>query len=133
MRWSSRLTGVGGSHGLLQRNRAFDGVHGAGELHQNTVAHQLEDPAVMFGQDRLQNVSAASLQRGQRAGLVNLHQPAVADHIGGQNGGKATLDAFFGHGMWLLFRDSNGWDCMGDLIGSLSRRTSGSGQTLPNW
>ena len=28
---------------------------------------------------------------------VQPHQARVADHIGGKDGGEATLDAFFGH------------------------------------
>ena len=28
--------------------------------------------------------------------------PAVADHTGGPDGGKAALDALFGHRMWFL-------------------------------
>jgi len=34
---------------------------------------------------------------GERGGVVALHEAAVADHIGGQDGGKAALGAFFGH------------------------------------
>jgi len=46
---------------------------------------------------RLQHLLASGLQGGQRAGLVLLHEAAVADHIGRENGGEPALDAFFGH------------------------------------
>src|SRR5713101_7914491 len=32
-----------------------------------------------------------------RSGLILLHEPAVADHVGGQNRGEAALVAVFGH------------------------------------
>jgi hypothetical protein len=37
------------------------------------------------------------LQRRQGTSLVLLHKPAVTDHVGGENDGKATPGAFFGH------------------------------------
>jgi len=46
---------------------------------------------------RLQHLLASGLQGGQGACLVLLHEAAVADHIGRENGGKPALDAFFGH------------------------------------
>ncbi len=46
------------------------------------------------------------LKRNQGAGLVVLHEAAVADYIGGQNGSKATLDAFFGHPGRRLSKDA---------------------------
>ena len=45
----------------------------------------------------LEDVPSTGLEGGQRTGLVRLHEAAVADHIGGQNGGKTALGAFFGH------------------------------------
>ena len=42
------------------------------------------------------------LQLGQRALLVDAHQPAVAHNIRSQNSSKATFGAFFGHpDCWL--------------------------------
>jgi hypothetical protein len=33
-----------------------------------------------------------------RAGVViHTHQPGIADHVGRQDGGKSSLDSFFGH------------------------------------
>jgi len=42
---------------------------------------------------------APGLERGQRAGLIGLHQPAVADHIDGEDGGQTALSAPIGHGV----------------------------------
>ena len=33
------------------------------------------------------------LEAGQSAGLVDLHEPAVADHVRGQDRGQSELDA----------------------------------------
>ena len=93
---------VGRIHGFLQLHRARDRVHGAGELHQHAVSHHFDDPAVMSGDQRLEDVRTPGLKGSQRTGLVRLHQAAVADHIGGQNGGKTALGAFFGHPRRLL-------------------------------
>ncbi len=41
---------------FLQRHGAFDGVHDARELSQQTVAHQLEDMAIVGAQLRAQTV-----------------------------------------------------------------------------
>ena len=43
-----------------------------------------------------------ALRAVERTGLIHLHEAAVADHIGGQNGGKTALGAFFGHPGRLL-------------------------------
>ena len=51
----------------------------------------------MFGDHGLENVRAAGFKGSECTGLVQLHEAAVADHIGGQNGGKTALGAFFGH------------------------------------
>ena len=48
------------------------------------------------GEDQLLEMC---LERCKGRRLVLLHESAVADHISGQDRGKAALDAFFGH--WL--------------------------------
>jgi hypothetical protein len=56
----------------------------------------------MPGKGRFEDIRSTRLKGGQRTGLVQLHQAAIADHVGGQNGGKTALGAFFGHlGQWL--------------------------------
>ena len=92
-----RQAGVGRFHGLLQNDRALDRVDGAGELDQHAIAHHLDDAATMPGNRGLEHFPSPALESGERAGLVQLHEAAVADHIGGQNGGKTALGALFGH------------------------------------
>ena len=49
---------------------------------------------------------APRLEGRQRARLIVLHETAVADHVGGEDGGEAALDAFFGHKMRLPFENA---------------------------
>ena len=56
-----------------------------GELDQRAVAHQLDDAAAVLGDQRLDELLAQRLQARDRAGLVGPHEPAVADHVRGQN------------------------------------------------
>jgi hypothetical protein len=49
----------------------------------------------MLGNNWLKNVSAPGFERGQSARLVALHQPAVADYIGGEDGRKPALRRLF--------------------------------------
>ena len=41
--------------------------------------------------------SAPALEDGQGTCLMKLHEMAIADDVGCQDGGKAALDASFGH------------------------------------
>jgi hypothetical protein len=83
--------GIGFGHLLLQLDGAFDGVDRAPELDQHAVAGYLENAALMSSDDRLQHLFPSGLQNGHRADLIPLHEPAIADHIGGEDGGKATF------------------------------------------
>ena len=57
-------------HALLQLDRALHGVDRAAELDQHTIAGDLEDAALVPGDQRLQHLLASRLERGQRTGLV---------------------------------------------------------------
>ena len=47
-----------------------------------------------MGRDQgLDEIHAKCLKRGEGAGLVLAHEAAVADHIGGQDGGKFAFHA----------------------------------------
>ena len=70
-------------HFPLNSRSAGYGVHDTIKFHQRSIAHQLDDAAAMLGDQRLQDRCTSSLDRGVRAGLVRLHQAAVADYIGG--------------------------------------------------
>src|SRR5262249_15935070 len=83
--------GVALGHAALQCNRAFDRIDHAAELSQKTIAHELEYAAVVVDDFRFEEVLSVGPERLERSGLVLLHQAAVADHIGGEDSGKATF------------------------------------------
>ncbi len=88
---------VGGVHRALQRDGAFHGVDGAAELHKHAVACPLEHTALMALDERLQNLSPPRRQRRVRGRLVALHEPAVADHVGGQDRRESAPNLLSGH------------------------------------
>ena len=51
----------------------------------------------MLSNEGHQDTRATLFQYRQRPRLVLLYQPAVTDDIGGEDGGKAALDRFYGH------------------------------------
>ena len=55
---------------LLDGDRARDRIDDRAELHERTVAHQLDDTALVLGQQRIDHLPAQSLQGRQRPGLV---------------------------------------------------------------
>jgi len=63
------------------------------KLHLDTRAAA----AVVLRHQWFENVPATLFERSHRTGFVLLHEPAVADHVGCQNGGEAALGAFFGY------------------------------------
>src|SRR3546814_5217918 len=92
-----RQVAIGGDHGPLEFRRTLDGADGARELDQDAVAHALEDAAAMALDERLEHLLPARLQPRQRACLVPLHKPAVANHVGRQDRGEPALDVLVGH------------------------------------
>jgi hypothetical protein len=75
-----------------------DRVDGAWELDQRAVACELDDAAPVLGDERLDELLAYRLQARDRAGLVGAHEPAVADHVRGQNRRQLAFNARCGHG-----------------------------------
>ena len=76
---------------LLDRDRAGHGIDHRGELDDGAVAHQLDDAALVLGQQRVDRGLAQRLDRGQRASLVGLDQARVADDVGGQDRHQPAL------------------------------------------
>lgn len=62
-------------HAPLDADGAVDCVHDAGKLGEQAVAHALDEPAVLAGQQRLDECRAAGEQTRERAPFVPLHQP----------------------------------------------------------
>src|SRR5262245_11569197 len=81
---------VGGSHVVLQLDRALHSIDCTAKLDEDTVAGKLEDTPLMLGDQRLQYLLPPGLEPDQCASLILLHEAAVTDHIDSQDGGKAT-------------------------------------------
>ena len=75
------LVPVGLGHGLLELDGGAQRIDGAGELDQRAVAGQLDQPAAMAGQHRLEPLLAMLPQPRKRAALIPAHQPRVAHDI----------------------------------------------------
>ena len=82
-------------HAALQFDRAAHRVDHAAELDQRPVAGAFDHAPVMDGDGRVDQVAAQSPEPRKRALLVRAREPAVADHIGGEDRGKLPA---FGHG-----------------------------------
>jgi hypothetical protein len=80
-----------GSGGLLDFQRRRHGLHGAGELDEEAVAHLLEEAAGVAGDHWLNDLATQRRQARQRSTLVLAAQARVADHISYKDRGEAAL------------------------------------------
>ena len=87
---------------LLDGDRARDGIDDRAELHERTVAHQLDNTPVMLGQQRIDHLPAENLQGRQRPRLVLLDEAGIADDISGQDRGQPPLRSCSRHGCLSL-------------------------------
>ena len=60
----------------------IDGVHGARELHQRAVAHELDDTARMRGNRRVDQLAPQGVQQEQCAGLIQTYKAGVTGYVG---------------------------------------------------
>ena len=90
--------GVALRHAALNFDRAARRIEHAAELDQEAVAHHLEDAPAMLGDGRIEELAAMLAKRAQRALFIGLHESAVANDIGRQDGRQPTLDLLLGHG-----------------------------------
>jgi hypothetical protein len=91
-------------HGALDFYGALHGIHRTGELDQHPVAGRPDDAATMLSEFSIGQLAAVPIQLGQRAFLIEAHQPAVAGDIGRQNRHQASMDSLFGQGLHLASR-----------------------------
>ena len=87
----------GDSAWIVVPESAIDGVDDAAEFGKCAIADQLDDPAVVSGDGRIENNFAVPLQSRQGAGLVGSHQARIADHVGGEDCRKLAVDARLSH------------------------------------
>jgi hypothetical protein len=63
-------TGIVFSKLSLNLDGAGDSIHGAGELHQRPVTHNLDDPSCMGSNHRINEPAPQGIQTGKGPGLV---------------------------------------------------------------
>ena len=83
--------GIALGHRLLHRDGAAHRVDDARKRHQHAVAGHFDDPPMMLGDLRLDQIAAQRLQTFERAFLVRPHQPRIPGDIGRQDRGKTAL------------------------------------------
>ncbi|MCY1502857.1 hypothetical protein D9M68_369650 [compost metagenome] len=88
---------IGCCHALLNIDRTGDRIHGTGKLHQHTIAHRLDDAAVVLADKGIENLLAAFFQRRKCTAFVQFDEPAVTDDIRSHDSGETPLSAFFSH------------------------------------
>ena len=81
----------------LDLHRAAHGLDRAAELGQQAVTHELDDVPLVSRDRRLDQLLAKPPDAVERAGFVFAHEPAVADHIGGQDGCEPAVHAGIFH------------------------------------
>ena len=87
---------------VFQRERALDlegaadRANGAGELGEQIVARGVDHPSAKRV-DQALDFAAMGPKREDRGLVVVVHQPAVADPIGAQNGRQPAIQGLRGH------------------------------------
>jgi hypothetical protein len=72
---------------------AGNGIDNAGELDQQAIAHEFDDPPSMLGDEGFENLFAQFGQAAKRSGFVRPHKAGIADNIGGKNGSQSAFQA----------------------------------------
>ena len=86
-----RDIGVALAHLALDLSGAGDRIHHARKLDQHAVAGQLDDATLVLGDLGVEKLLAMRVERRERRRLIDAHEPAVADHVGGQNSGQTAF------------------------------------------
>ena len=84
-------------HRTLHLHGASDCIDNASKLYEKAVAHRFEYPAIVGFDDRIERFGDNRFDCGKRAFLILAYEPAIADYIGGKNGGEPALNGFYGH------------------------------------
>ncbi len=82
---------VASRHPALNLGRAQHRVGDAVKLDQHAVASGLDDAAVVLRDGRIDELDPMGLETRKCSGLVGLHQPTVADHVGGKDRREPAL------------------------------------------
>src|SRR6516162_3748642 len=71
-------------HGLLDGDRALDGVHDAAELGEDSVACRVDDAATVFPNHR-EDDCLVRIEIADGSSLVSAHERAIAGDIGSED------------------------------------------------
>ncbi|NRQ17555.1 hypothetical protein BHMPCIPO_04817 [Ensifer sesbaniae] len=88
---------------LLQGNSTFHSIDDTRELCQKSVAHWLENAAVVTGDFSLEQFLAACNQPLISALFIALHELGLADDIRGQDCGKPTIHGSPNSKLYLMY------------------------------
>ena len=86
-----RNVGIAPRHPALDLGRAQHRISDALELDQHAIAGCLDDAAAVLGDGGIDELKPMGLETRERPRLVDLHQPAVADHVGGEDCCESSL------------------------------------------
>ena len=86
-----RHAGIALDHAVLHLDGAAHGVHHAAELDQRSIPCALDHAPVVHGDGRIDQVAAQCPQPCQGTIFVRAGEPAVPDHVGGQDGGQLAI------------------------------------------
>jgi hypothetical protein len=64
---------------------------------QQAITHNFDNPTVIAGEVRIDDLGSAFFELGERSGLVVTHEATVTRHVGGHDRGKPSLGALFSH------------------------------------
>jgi hypothetical protein len=78
-------------YGILHHDSTLHGVHGTGEIGDETVASRVEDPTAMRGDQGIDDGSV-SVESAEGADLIEPHEAAVAFDIRGEDGDELPAD-----------------------------------------
>jgi hypothetical protein len=66
----------------LDRDCTFDGVDDTAKFGEQPIAHEFENAPMVFSDLGLEELFPMQLKLLEGTGLVLLHQPGIADHVG---------------------------------------------------
>ena len=101
IRFSLRHVDVALAHAALNLDGTAHRRYHARELHQQSVASDPNNTAAVFRYFGLDKFAPVCLPLGERAFLVRTDQPAVASHIGRENGHEPSLHSLSPHNLLL--------------------------------
>ena len=92
-----RHVAVAPRHAPLDLDRTRHGIRDARELDQHAIAGGLDQPPLVLGDRRVDQLETMGLETRERARLIGFHQAAVSDHVGREDGREPAFDCGLVH------------------------------------